>query len=283
MSSPPPSYPPLEPGTVIQGLTVEASGTVWWQWLTFFIFGNLFAGYWLVLAFLNANPDIKYHIDQFLIRIGLKKAPKPYVRSTTAAARAQQQSLQLSAQQQVAGSVSVEPISPLNAVASHPATLQHLTSTRGGEVSSPLRSHRSRPTPPPEICLEQTITPRGSTPLSPKPSFGLTPKTSAAVAGNSNQPLHGTYTVQEGIEGAGSGVPAGGLMEEEADGGESTYTDGSWDEPRRVKLEWRNLCYAVKAATGLRLIVQVRLAVLLALQEQLLLCAGLLRIIAFLL
>jgi hypothetical protein len=264
MSSSTPSYPPLAPGTVIQGLTVEASGTVWWQWLTFFIFGNLFAGYWLVLAFLNANPDVTYHINQFLIRIGLKKAPKPYVRSTTAArTQQQQQSLQLSAQQQVAGSVSVEPISPLNpVVSSQPATLQNLTSSHGGEVSSPLRSHRSRPTPPVEICMEQTITPRGS----------MSPKTSAAAAaGNSNQPLHGTYTVQEGIEGAGSGM-TGGKLVEEADGGESTYTDESWEEPRRVKLEWRNLCYAVKASTGLRLIVQVGwcwFGHMLAMQEQL--------------
>lgn len=255
MSSSTPSYPPLAPGTVIQGLTVEASGTVWWQWITFFVFGNLFAGYWLVLAFLNAHPDVRYQIGQFLIRIGLKKAPKPHLGSAAAAARVQQQSLQLSAQQQVAGSVGVEPISPLNAAGSQPATLHHLVSARGGEVSSPLRSHRSRPTPPVEICVEQTITPRGSVPLSPRPSVGLTPKASVS-AGNSNQPLHGTYTVQEVTEGASCGMPGGDLVEEAADGGESTYTDGSWEEPRRVKLEWRNLCYAVKSATGLRLIVQ---------------------------
>lgn len=261
MSSPPPapSYPPLQPGTVIAGLTVEASGTVWWQWLTFFIFGNLFAGYWLFLAFLNANPDIRYRLDALLVKLGLKKSHNSKQGRTTSAA-AHPEHDQQQQQQGTAGSVRVEPVSPLNATTTAPATLQHLTSTRGGmggeTVSSPLRAHRSRP--PTTICMEQTITPRGSLPLSPKASatMGLTPQASATAAAASG---NGTPSAAAAGAAAGAQGTVPEVLSEEQDGEESsTYTEGSYEEPMRVRLEWRNLCYAVKSATGLRLIVQVR-------------------------
>lgn len=72
-SRPPGGWPQLQPGTVIEGLTVEPAGVVWWQWLTFFALGNIIAGYWLVLALLNANPELKYKLHQLLVKFGLRK------------------------------------------------------------------------------------------------------------------------------------------------------------------------------------------------------------------
>jgi hypothetical protein len=143
---------------------------------------------------------------------------------------------------------------------SQAVALHQLASTRtgGGDgLTSPLRSHRSRSLKPSEICMEQTITPKGSLPVSP--SVGITPRVSTAGTGTPAEtayfsPQSAAYPpLSEGTEGVGSGTVEGG-----EDGEGSTYTDGSCTEPRLVKLEWRNLCYAVKASTGLRLIVQVR-------------------------
>lgn len=267
MSSSTTTYPPLQPGTVIAGLTIEPSGTIWWQWLTFFIFGNLFAGAWLVLAFLNAHPDVKYKIESFLIKVGLKRPhSSKYGRSSSSAAQSgQRQSLELS-EQHTQQQQQVLQCTPTGGALQNP---NHSRVLGPEQLSSPLRSHRSKPTPPPQLCMEQTITPRGSLPLSPNNSVGLASKASGAVgataagipAAASMANNHGTYTVPEGTEGTCSATVADAQdQQQEDDSGESMYTDGSYDEPRYVRLEWRNLCFAVKAATGLRLIVQVRVS-----------------------
>jgi hypothetical protein len=257
MSSTPTTYPPLEPGTVIQGLTIEASGTVWWQWLTFFAFGNLFAGYWLVLAFLNAHPDVRYKLHQLFVRLGLRKpAAVKQALSTrviqpqhTVQPTEQQQQLSVQPSQQAEGGT---PQGFTPGAGSQAVALHQLASTRtggGGDgLTSPLRSHRSRSLKPSEICMEQTITPKGSLPVSP--SVGITPRVSTAGTGTPAETAY--FSLVEGTEGVGSGA-----VEVGEDGEGSTYTDGSCTEPRLVQLEWRNLCYAVKASTGLRLIVQV--------------------------
>jgi len=251
----------------VQGLTIEASGTVVWQWVTFFVFGNLFGGFWLVLAALNAFPQVAYHFHQLLVKLGLAKANTKQGRHAHAPRpKQEQQQQQDSQQQQPAARASLDnapagSIRPATSVAKQ-ATFQRSSSLAPGGQLTPLRSMRSRPVPPAEICMEQTISPRTSLPLSPRNS--LTPK----VSGTVGTPLGGVGAASHrqsqdsysGDGGAGAAAaPAAEAQDVVVDDDQvSVDTEDSSMETETVlvKLEWRNLCYAVKSATGLRLIVQ---------------------------
>lgn len=270
----------LAPGTVVAGLVIEPAGSVTWLWVTFFVFGNVFAMYWLTLAALNAYPEVAYQLNKLLIKMGLMKPSKgKHSRVKPTLTEEQQQKQQQKQIQQLSQQLSRAPASPsvpvdnapagLTPTASKPVTLHHLASVAnrgssgggggsgGAELSSPLRSHRSKPMPPPEICLEQTITPRAGLPLSPR----LSARTSSAGDGAHSTPkksADGTSGVDSSSVGAGDADAADAVPGSEEEEESSMFTETE-DEPVVVRLEWRNLCYAVKSATGLRLIVQVRL------------------------
>lgn len=127
--------------------------------------------------------------------------------------------------------------------------LQSLNSTSGPLPT--LRSHRSRP--PAEICVEQTLVPRPSlgapsTPVAAQPAGAAAAATAASAAAGDR--AAGAHSPSVYLTPYSTPGPV-----EEGTEGSSTCTDG--EPPRLVRLEWRNLCYAVKAATGLKLILQV--------------------------
>lgn len=268
----------MAPGTVVAGLTIEPSGTVMWLWVTFFIFGNVFAGFWLVLAALNAYPEAKFAVKQLLERLGLVKPHKKARKQPADGSKEQQEGGGPLAQEHTvesAPSAGVTPnaagaaatpatllhLSSTNQRGKEPATLLHLTSanqrSKGGELSTPLRSHRShKPALPSELCMEQTISPRVSLTLTPRPSTGARSTRFSADGGGD----------VEGQGAGGYGTPAAAAeavidevdVSDDVDDDSSDYSDGSSVVGgAHVKLEWRNLCYAVKSANGLRLIVQV--------------------------
>jgi hypothetical protein len=257
-------------------LTVEAAGTVTWLWATFFVFGNAFAGFWLVLAFLNAHPEVKYKLHELLVRFGLAKPHSRHTRTLSSngggGGEHPQQSVQLVEQQTaVAAGAGTRPDNApagIEQTLTGPkgSTLQHLTSSArvsADGLASPLRSHRSRAIRSPEICMEQkAVTPRSSLTLSPS---------AAAAAGKAGGVFSPTaISLRPSFDKAGAAAAAAGAAAgDAAAGGEaegsvaerssssSLGSEGSEAEPRVVRLEWRNLCYAVKSATGLQLIVQV--------------------------
>lgn len=249
----------MAPGTEVAGLVIEPSGTVVWQWVTFFIFGNLFGGFWLLLAALNAFPQVAFQFHQILVKFGLAK-PNTKQGRHAHAPRPKQEEQQQDDQQQD-GTLDNAPAGSVRPAASvpKPAHLQHLGSLAHGGPTTPLRSHRSRPVQPPEICMEQTITPRTSLPLSPRGSLTPVGPTGTPLGGAGAASLHMPQTPQDVHSGTLSEVQQQeGVVLEDDEETINTETSSLDTEPVLVKLEWRNLCYAVKSASGLRLIVQVR-------------------------
>jgi hypothetical protein len=126
-----------------------------------------------------------------------------------------------------------------------------------------LRSHRSA-RPPPEICLEQALSHRNS--LGQNPASPRADRAAAAQAPAGTTPA---VPAAAGDKGAGVPTPSSAYftpaatpqptyaVAEGTEGTEGSSTCSEGEPARLVKLEWRNLCYAVKAASGLRLIVQV--------------------------
>jgi hypothetical protein len=78
----------------------------------------------------------------------------------------------------------------------------------------------------------------------------------AAAADSSNVAADGPAAANAAAGSEADGSVAGGSISS------SLGSEGSGIEPRVVRLEWRNLCYAVKSASGLQLIVQVSTALL---------------------
>jgi len=243
---------------------IEPSGTVVWQWVTFFIFGNLFGGFWLLLAALNAFPQVAYQFHQILVKFGLAKPNAKHGRHAHAQRPKQEQQQQDDQQQQqhaADGLLDNAPAGSVRPAASvaKPANLQHLGSLAHGGPTTPLRSHRSRPVPPPEICMEQTITPRTSLPLSPRGSLTPVGPAGTPLGGAGAASVRMPNTPQDTHSGVvGDAHQQEGVVLEDDEETVNTETSSLDTEPVLVKLEWRNLCYAVKSATGLRLIVQVR-------------------------
>jgi hypothetical protein len=245
----------MAPGTVVAGLTIESSGVIWWQWVTFFIVGNVFAGFWLVLALLNAHPDIVFKVRQLLGKLGLgggdkKKAHHQHHSKEQDKQEQQNGDAAKAAAAALAPAGAVPQLTLPTAGAGKGPTPRHST-----ELGSPLRSHRSRPQPPPMLVVEQAISPRPS----------VTPKLSGLISPQASQPYspssHAGYATprERGSFESEASAAAGGGAAAVGEDSDDTFTDASSleGEPLLVKLEWRNLCYAVKAASGLRLIVQV--------------------------
>jgi hypothetical protein len=213
---------------VIAGLTIEPYGQLQTLWLTMFIFGNVFAVFWLARAFLNAHPHIAYQIRCALAKIGLGSKRK--AKQAAAAEGAEEESAAAAACRK-STSRSITANVTAAAAAAHgielsPSIGPARTASAAAAAGSNSHRHHHHHTQP-IICT---------------PSMEL--QGDGFAAGDAAAPA----AAAGGLAVAGS---------RSADGSCSSYSSDDEGAKLPVQLQWVNMCYLVKTAAGRKHIIQV--------------------------
>lgn len=217
---------------MIAGLTIEPYGQLQALWLTMFIFGNVFAIFWLARAFLNAHPHIAYQIRCALAKIGLgsrRKAKQALDDAAVAADTAEAPPAAAAGRKSASRSVTAN-VTAAAAAAAHdgielsPSIGPARTASAAAAAAAGSNSHRhhhhhhSQPiicTPSMEVHAGDAASP-----------------TAAAAAG---------LALANGRS---------------ADGSCSSYSSDDEGAKLPVQLQWVNMCYSVKSAAGRKHIIQ---------------------------
>jgi hypothetical protein len=216
---------------VIAGLTFEPYGHMQALWLTMFIFGNVFAIFWLARAFLNAHPHIAYQIRCALAKFGLGGRRKGKQAADVAEQDAAAAAAAATGRKSAGRSMTANVTAAAAAAAAHGIELS--PSIGPARVASDAaaagsNSHRHHHHAQPIYCT---------------PSVELQGAGDAAAA---------------------TGAAAGGLAlagGRSADGSCSSYSSDDEAAKLPVQLQWVNMCYSVKTAAGRKHIIQVGQAV----------------------
>lgn len=253
--------------TAATNLVIEPGGQLNALWGTVFAFGNLFAIFWLVRAFLNAHPEVAYQVRLQLAKIGLNYGGNrtkrrdsvnahgsPADGGIAAEAAAAQAHVPAAAAGAVAVDINPEPAAAAGAgpVASR-QSIESVGSGRRGTVSTRLsvesigsgRRHHHRHHVQPIICTPSTEVQHAQSP-SAASTASLTPRRTFTANGHAS-----------GLDVVPSDSPEGSISHPDSCSSYSSEED-SMRQP--VELEWLNMCYSVKVATGKKYIVQVRTA-----------------------
>jgi hypothetical protein len=193
-----------------------------------FIFGNVFAIFWLARAFLNAHPHIAYQIRCAFAKVGLGNRRK--AKQAGGAVDADEADAAAAAGRKTAARSVTANVTAAAAAAAHdgielspsvgPA---RVASTASG--SQRHHHHHAQPiicTPSMEVHTD---------------SFATSP------------------TAASGAAAAAGGVALVGGRS--ADGSCSSYSSDDEGAKLPVQLQWVNMCYSVKAAAGSKHIIQV--------------------------
>jgi hypothetical protein len=218
---------------VIAGLTIEPFGHLQTLWLTMFIFGNVFAIFWLARAFLNAHPHIAYQVRCALAKIGLGGRRKSKQAGGAADADAAEAAAAAAADRKTAAR-SVTANVTAAAAAGH-AGIELSPSVGPARVASAVSgasSQRHHHHAQPIICTPSMEVHTDSFAGSPSAASGA----AAAAAA------------------AGGVALVGGRS---ADGSCSSCSSDDEGLKLPVQLQWVNMCYSVKAAAGSKHIIQV--------------------------
>lgn len=236
-------------------LVIEPGGQLPILWGVVFAFGNLFAVFWLVRAFLNAHPEVAYQVGVQLAKLGLGR--KQDRKHTAATEESRVQEL-VSTQSKAAAVAAPSQDHTVAAAASGyvPSRLSTDLIASGQHGSIPTRPsvdstgsgrrHHHRHHPPPIICTPSTEVMLAQSPSAASTASSITPCRSVQAANGLSGPALDTVR---------SDSPEGSISNYESCSSSSS-DDDSLRQP--VELEWVNMCYSVNMATGKKYIVQVR-------------------------
>jgi hypothetical protein len=216
---------------MIAGLTIEPFGHLQTLWLTMFIFGNVFAIFWLARAFLNAHPHIAYQIRCSLAKIGLGGRRNSKQASDAAEADEAEAAAAAAGRKTAARSVTANVTA---AAAADHAGIElspsigpaRVASAVSGSSSHRHHHHHAQPI----ICTPSMEVHTDSFAASPTAASGAAAAAAGGVA----------------LVGGRSG-----------DGSCSSYSSDDEGAKLPVQLQWVNMCYSVKAAAGSKHIIQV--------------------------
>lgn len=199
-----------------------------------FIFGNVFAIFWLARAFLNAHPHIAYQIRCALAKIGLgsrRKAKQALDDAADAADTAEAPPAAAAGRKSASRSVTAN-VTAAAAAAAHdgielsPSIGPARTASAAAAAAAGSNSHRHHHHhhSQPIICTPSMEVHAGD---------AASPTAAAAAAG---------LALANGRS---------------ADGSCSSYSSDDEGAKLPVQLQWVNMCYSVKSAAGRKHIIQV--------------------------